>query len=128
MKIIIACLLVIFCCLGVYSQTTPRTRVVRGSNSQIVVSDSARFEIVRFNQFSVTARLDRYTGKTSVYTVSGRRRWTPLEVSGGLPNEAASTTPKYQIYDDAENIFLMNNETGQSWIFYNNLSWIPVAD
>lgn len=124
MKIIIAFLISIICGLSIYSQTTTRPRNVNSSNPQIILSDTARYEIVIFNETIV--KLDRYTGKTYFY-YNQKRKWYLMDVRGGLPNQSANLTPRYQIYGEGESILLINNETGQSWVFYNR-TWEPVED
>lgn len=127
MKIIFALFFTVICGIGVHAQIGSRPRNVPVNQSQIILSDNARFEIISLNQISLTVRLDRYTGKTYQYYVDGRRRWYPLEVRGGLPDESKNTTPKYQITGEGDSLFLLNNETGQSWIF-NVRTWEPVTD
>lgn len=124
MKITITFLILFFCAVGAYSQTTPRPGVIK-SDAQVILFDSARYEMVPA-ALSVV-RLDRYTGKT-YYFEPPRGKWYLLEVRGGLPNEAGNVTPKYQIYNEGKEFsVLFNNETGQSW-FLNSRTWYPISD
>lgn len=127
MKIIYTLIIVAFCSVAAYSQTASRTSG-GGGKTQIVISDNARFEIANLSgiQLPVVIKLDRYTGKTFQYAAD-RRRWFLIEVRGGLPDERGSQTPKYQIADEGDLVFLINNETGQTWIF-NVRTWEPVID
>lgn len=127
MKIILALFFGAILAAGASAQTTSRPRNVPGGQSQILISDNARYEIISLNQANLTVKLDRYTGKTYNYYVDGRRRWSPLEVRGGLPDESKNTTPKYQIIDEGNDIFLLNIETGQSWVF-SVRTWELVTD
>ena len=127
MKIILALFIGLICGISVFAQISSRPRSVAGSQSQIILPDNARYEIILFEQPNLTVKLDRYTGKTYQYYVDGRRRWYPLEVRAGLPDESKSTTPKYQITGEHDSVFLINSETGQSWIF-NIRTWEPVTD
>lgn len=126
MKIFISLFIGIICAMSAYSQTG----AVSGNSSgrtQIISSDKARYQIISFGQIYLTVKLDRYTGKTFQY-YNERKRWYPLEVRGGLPaSPATDQTPKYQISDEGEFVFLINTETGQSWIF-NQRTWEPVTD
>jgi hypothetical protein len=127
MKIIFALFIGVLCGISVSAQISSRPRSVTGSQSQIILADNARYEIILLDQINLTVKLDRYTGKTYQYYVDGRRRWYPLEVRAGLPDESKNTTPKYQIIGEGDSVFLINNETGQSWIF-NVRTWEPVTD
>jgi len=127
MKIILALFFSTVCIFTVHAQTSSRPRSVTSNQSQIVFSNNARFVVVPINQINLTVKLDRYTGKTFQYYIDGKRRWFPLEVRGGLPDESKNTTPKYQIDGEGDSIFLINIETGQTWIF-NVRTWEPVTD
>lgn len=127
MKIAIALFITAICGIGAYAQTNQRPRSVSSSQTQVVISDNARFELVAFGQQSVI-KLDRYTGKTYLRN-SGDRKWYLLNVRNGLPNQSGNTTPKYQIYDDGYYPLLLNNETGQTWILISeSRSWEPLID
>jgi hypothetical protein len=126
MKIIIVLLIgLIGGSAAAYAQNT----TVTGNNNKpvIILPENTRYQILTMLQIDlIFVRLDRYTGKTHIYD-PGRRRWYPLEVRGGLP-AATSNTPKYQIYtEENNNNFLLNGETGQSWIFTVR-TWEPVSD
>lgn len=129
MKIIFALLIAFIGGVNAVSQTTtttPRVRTVSTSgNSQFLISDTARFEIVSIGESQPVVRLDRYTGRTHIFEYA-RARWYVLDVRGGLPNQSGNTVPKYQIYNEGAPI-LINNETGQSW-FLNIRTWIPILD
>jgi hypothetical protein len=128
MKIAIAFLIAAFCAVGSQAQTNQRPASVSSNQTRVVISDNARFELV-FLGSSEVVKLDRYTGRTYLH-VSGDRKWYPLSIRNGLPNEAGNTTPKYQIYnDDGYNRLLFNNETGQAWILVpQSRSWEPMID
>jgi len=125
MKIIIAFLISIICGLSIYSQTTTRPRSINRSNPQIILSDASRYEVISLTDIIV--KLDRYTGKTYFYYYYGKRKWYLMDVRGGLPNQSTNLTPRYQIYVEGEAILLINNETGQTWVFYNR-GWEPIED
>ncbi len=127
MKITFTLLIIFICGIGIFAQTGSRPRSVSGNQSQILISDNARFEIFSFSQTQLTIKLDRYTGKTFLYYVEGKRRWFLMEVRGGLPDESKNTIPKYEIIGEGDATFLFNNETGQSWIL-NLRTWEPVVD
>lgn len=126
MKITFSFLISIFCCLFVYSQQSPVPQDLGGGNSRLICSDTARYQIILFNQGALTVKLDRYTGRTYQYS-NERRRWYLLEVRGGLPSGAANSAPKYRIYEAEQLYFLLNEETGQTWVF-NIRTWEPVVD
>jgi hypothetical protein len=126
MKITFILIFIIICGISVYPQNNPTSGNVRNNKPQIILSDTARYEIVFLSQIPLTVKLDRYTGKTYQY-FNEKRKWYLLEVRGGLPSAAANLTPTYQICDDGEFNILINNETGQSWVF-NVRNWEPVTD
>ena len=129
MKIIIVLFISIICGIGADAQTGTRQRTVSGNQSQILFSDTARFEIILLKQpVQLTIKLDRYSGRTYGYVQDGGRRWFPLEVTDGLPNSFLNTLPVYQITGEGEQIFLFNNETGRSWILTNYRIWTPIRD
>jgi hypothetical protein len=128
MKIIIALFISLACCgIGADAQSNSVPGKINIDKTVTVLPDTARFQIISMAQLgAIVVRLDRFTGKTSVYD-PGRRRWFPLDVRGGLPAVIA-TTPKYQIYTEGDDFnFLVNSETGQSWIL-NVRTWEPVTD
>lgn len=125
MKITIALFVVLIGSVHAFSQTNPAART-NGTRPRVVVSDTTRFELVTLSEQALTVRIDRYTGKTFVYGY-GERKWFPLSVRGGLPNAAGNSTPKYDLYDEGSQVFLINNETGQTWIL-NVRSWEPILD
>jgi len=128
MKITFILLTIIICGSGAYAQNYPATGNV--NKPLIILSDTARYQLVSMNQTGLlVVKLDRFSGKSYFFdTTNGRRRWYPLEVRGGLPASSTNTTPKYQIYSEADDFnFLTNNETGQSWILYGR-TWEPILD
>lgn len=125
MKIIISLFIGLICVTGVYSQSGALSGSVSGDKSITVLPDTARYQITALNQVRLTIKLDRFTGKTYQY-VNQKRRWYLLEVRGDLPFSAADT-PKYQICEDGESVFLINNVTGQTWTL-NVTTWERVVD
>lgn len=133
MKIIIALLVALLGVAAAAAQTATRPRSVAANQPPTLLSDNARFELVKLSDQTIApvtgaiVRLDRYTGRTHYYSIDSKRRWALLGVRGGLPDETGNTTPKYQIFDDGSSIFLLNNDSGQSWILTGR-AWEPVAD
>lgn len=118
MKIIFALTISILCGISAYSQNA-------NVRPQTILPDTARFQIFFLEPSSLAVKLDRYSGKT--YQYSNERRWYLLEVRGGLPVQTIGSTPRYEIYDEGDSLFLINQETGQSWIF-NVRTWEPIRD
>lgn len=131
MKLTISLLIAIICAVSLPAQTTTRARIT-GNNQSTILLDSARFQILKLGENPPQSiKLDRYTGKTYFYGISGvfnaSRKWILLSVRGGLPVAPQDSVPRYEIYEGVESFFLLNNETGQSWILLDR-NWEPVVD
>lgn len=126
MKIVLALLGSLVCGVCAYAQTGKLPQDVNISRPVIVLPETARYQIIPIIQFGLHVKLDRYSGKTYQYD-PGRARWYLLNVRGGLPTAGSNLTPRYQIYDVDNFIFLINNETGQTWILVTR-TWEPIAD
>ncbi|MBS1796048.1 MAG: hypothetical protein JSS81_19510 [Acidobacteria bacterium] len=128
MKMFLALALVSLAGLAAFGQTSPPAP---NNEKRALLPDTARFELILTGSTSI--RLDRYTGRSFYYTTEGGlfsqggRKWRIFVVRGGLPAAAGTLTPVYQIYDHGYNIFLINNQTGQTWIL-NGQTWEPVTD
>jgi len=132
MKLIISLLFTIICAVAISAQTTSRPRV-SGNNVAKILLDNARFEILKLGENAPqTIKLDRYTGKTYLYGIGGglfsaNRKWFLLSVRGGLPAAPSDSMPRYEISEGVEGFFLLNNETGQTWVLLER-TWEPVLD
>ncbi len=128
MKITFALFITIICAVGADAQTSPISGSVSINRPVVVLPDTARYQLVPMASYSTTTvKLDRYTGKTYIYDL-GRRKWFLLDVRGRLPTSSTNATPKYEIYAEWENFnFLINTETGQTWIFVGR-TWEPITD
>ena len=132
MKLIIGLLFTIICVAAVSAQTTSRPRI-SGNNTSNILLNNARFEILKLGENSQESiKLDRYAGKTYVYGMGGgifsaSRKWFLLSVRGGLPAAPTDSVPRYEISQGVEGFFLLNNETGQSWIYLDR-AWEPILD
>ena len=127
MKIAFALLIMFICAFGIAAQTTPISGNIGLNKPLRILPDNARFQLIPLSvqSFSVF-RLDRFTGKTAAYDW-GRRRWYPISVRGGLPASSNNAAPKYEMYAEGQG-FLINIETGQTWVLLENLTWEPITD
>jgi len=129
MKLIFTLLIVIVCGAGVFAQNTaPNPRRINGTPTQILLTDTARYEIIAETGTQLM-KLDRYTGKT--YWIGstgfmGKRKWIRYDVVGGLPT-STDQTPKYQIISESSLLLLFNTETGQTWMFTGS-RWELIPD
>lgn len=132
MKLTICLLIMIICGGNILAQTTTRARI-SGNNQSNLLIDNARFVIFKLNENATeTLKLDRYTGKTFIYGISGgffnaTRKWILMTVRGGLPVAPADSVPRYEFFAGGDGYFLLNSETGQTWIL-NQRTWEPIPD
>ena len=101
MKITFTLLIIIICVISAYAQNSPANGNVNINRPVVILSDTARYQIIKLDYTNAIVKLDRFTGKTYVCDYN-RRKWQLLEVKGGLPAVATSTAPKYQIYSEGE--------------------------
>jgi|ERR1035437_8078564 hypothetical protein len=129
MKLVPVLFIVLFGSVGLFAQAAKATKVVGAGPRYEIVEVRRTLPVVGGIDRAVI-KLDTYSGQTyyAIPDVVQKYVWLNMSVEGGLPTESTEA-PRYRIYVLPDITYLLNIETGKTWVLPAIIrTWKPFKD